>query len=75
MMTEPKHADLLTVHTVKGPKQFTNCDYLFATKGVYVIFRQLGCRLKYHYCDLTTEAITAHSSDAIARLRSKKGAH
>lgn len=75
MMTEAKHADLLTVHTVKGQKQFTNCDYLFNTNAVYVIFPQMGCRIKFHYCDLTTERITAHSSDAIARLRNRKRGH
>lgn len=71
-MQTQKHADLLTVHTVKGEKQFTNCDYLFGDDAIRIIIPHMHCRLKFRYCDLTTERLTAISSDAIARLRDRK---
>ncbi len=72
-MTETQqHADMLTVHTVKGDKVFTNCDYLLDDKCLHVIFKQQHCRIRYHHCDLTTGFFSAHSSDAIARLRDRK---
>lgn len=72
MMSEQQHADMLTVHTVKGDKVYTNCDYLLDDDGLHVICKQQSCRIKYHHCDLMTGFFSAHSSDAIARLRDRR---
>jgi hypothetical protein len=72
MLNEQVHADMLTVHTVKGDKVFTNCEYIIGTDALHVVFARQHCRIKYHHCDLHTGFFSAHSSDAIARLRERQ---
>lgn len=72
MMEQPRHVDLLTVHTVKGNQIYTNCLYFLDDIGLHVTLPECRCSVRYPYGTLMTDKFTAHSSDAIARLRNMR---